>query len=132
MFDATLCDDLDLPKQLQQQENINLVLLGLWRDRTWSRSLPEAGKQRMRDVIKKGFTDANLVRGVRLGYEEGYRLIKFYFMIKLPSETAVDCEVSSTSWSSSAVSVPESCAIQPYRVEVHAENLHSIPMEFVA
>lgn len=46
----------------------------------------------MPDVINKGFTDADLVRGVSLVYEAAYRLIKLYFTFNLPSETEFDVQ----------------------------------------
>ncbi|CDF36077.1 unnamed protein product [Chondrus crispus] len=51
---------------------------------------PEAGTQRMRDVINKGLTNEDLARGVKLAYDSGYQNVKLYFMINLPSETDED------------------------------------------
>lgn len=51
---------------------------------------PEAGTQRMRDVINKGLTNEDLAKGVRLAYDAGYHNVKLYFMINLPSETDED------------------------------------------
>lgn len=51
---------------------------------------PEAGTQRMRDVINKGLTNEDLARGVKLAYDSGYDNVKLYFMINLPSETDED------------------------------------------
>lgn len=51
---------------------------------------PEAGTQRMRDVINKGLTNEDLARGVKLAYDAGYANVKLYFMINLPSETDED------------------------------------------
>eukprot|EP00177_Eucheuma_denticulatum_P006403 GFKZ01011686.1.p1 GENE.GFKZ01011686.1~~GFKZ01011686.1.p1 ORF type:complete len:994 (-),score=120.20 GFKZ01011686.1:747-3728(-) len=51
---------------------------------------PEAGTQRMRDVINKGLTNEDLARGVKLAYDSGYQNVKLYFMINLPSETEED------------------------------------------
>ena len=51
---------------------------------------PEAGTQRMRDVINKGLTNEDLARGVKLAYDKGYHQVKLYFMINLPSETDED------------------------------------------
>lgn len=51
---------------------------------------PEAGTQRMRDVINKGLTNEDLARGVKLAYDAGYQNVKLYFMINLPSETDDD------------------------------------------
>jgi radical SAM-linked protein len=51
---------------------------------------PEAGSQRMRDVINKGLTNEDLLRGVKTAYEQGWQNVKLYFMIGLPGETDED------------------------------------------
>lgn len=51
---------------------------------------PEAGSERMRRVINKGITEADLITGASAIYHAGWRLIKLYFMIGLPGETADD------------------------------------------
>lgn len=51
---------------------------------------PEAGSDRMRRVINKGITEADLIAGAAAIYTAGWRLIKLYFMIGLPGETADD------------------------------------------
>jgi len=51
---------------------------------------PEAGSQRLRDVVNKGLTDAELLAGIRTAMESGYRKVKLYFMIGLPGETDAD------------------------------------------
>ena len=51
---------------------------------------PEAGTQRMRDVINKGVTEENLLSTVRTAFERGWGHIKLYFMIGLPTETEAD------------------------------------------
>jgi radical SAM family uncharacterized protein/radical SAM-linked protein len=51
---------------------------------------PEAGGQRLRDVINKGLTDDQILATARAIYEGGWNLIKLYFMIGLPSEVEED------------------------------------------
>lgn len=51
---------------------------------------PEAGSDRMRRVINKGITEADLIAGASSIYSAGWRLIKLYFMIGLPGETVED------------------------------------------
>lgn len=51
---------------------------------------PEAGTQRMRDVINKNVTEEDLLRSARLAFEGGWTTIKLYFMIGLPYETDED------------------------------------------
>ncbi|GLC42030.1 hypothetical protein PLESTB_001060800 [Pleodorina starrii] len=51
---------------------------------------PEAGTQRLRDIINKGLTNAELLRGIRTAWDAGWRQVKLYFMIGLPGETDAD------------------------------------------
>jgi len=51
---------------------------------------PEAGTQRLRDAINKCVTDEDLLRSVRTAFEAGWRRVKLYFMIGLPTETDED------------------------------------------
>lgn len=51
---------------------------------------PEAGTQRLRDVINKNVTDADLERAARNAFEQGWRRVKLYFMMGLPTETDAD------------------------------------------
>ena len=51
---------------------------------------PEAGTQRLRDVINKGVTEADLIRSVTDAFEQGWSAVKLYFMIGLPTETDED------------------------------------------
>jgi len=51
---------------------------------------PEAGTQRMRDIVNKGLTNEELLQGVKTACEKGWDKIKLYFMIGLPGETDAD------------------------------------------
>ncbi|MDF2673650.1 MAG: family B12-binding radical protein [Clostridiales bacterium] len=53
---------------------------------------PEAGSQRMRDIINKGVTEEDLIKSVGSAFESGWSTIKLYFMIGLPLETMEDVE----------------------------------------
>ncbi|GAA0718656.1 TIGR03960 family B12-binding radical SAM protein [Clostridium malenominatum] len=53
---------------------------------------PEAGTQRMRDVINKGVNEENLLTATRSAFESGWSTIKLYFMIGLPYETEEDAK----------------------------------------
>ncbi len=53
---------------------------------------PEAGSQRMRDVINKGINEVQILAAVRLLAEGGIPNLKLYFMIGLPTETACDVD----------------------------------------
>ena len=51
---------------------------------------PEAGTQRLRDVINKGITEKEILDGCRLAFEGGWSRVKLYFMVGLPTETEDD------------------------------------------
>lgn len=53
---------------------------------------PEAGTQRMRDVINKGVTEEDLEKALEGAFAAGWQRIKLYFMIGLPEETDEDIE----------------------------------------
>jgi radical SAM family uncharacterized protein len=53
---------------------------------------PEAGTQRLRDVINKGVTEEDLLSSVGLAFRGGWTGVKLYFMIGLPFETMEDVE----------------------------------------
>lgn len=51
---------------------------------------PEAGTQRLRDVINKNITESDVLNSVKIAFEGGYSAIKMYFMFGLPTETDDD------------------------------------------
>lgn len=51
---------------------------------------PEAGTQRLRDVINKGVTEADLLKACSAAFSHGWKTVKLYFMIGLPTETDED------------------------------------------
>ncbi|MEG0971377.1 MAG: TIGR03960 family B12-binding radical SAM protein [Lachnospiraceae bacterium] len=51
---------------------------------------PEAGSQRLRDVINKGLTEELIVNGAGLAFDGGWQKVKLYFMLGLPTETEED------------------------------------------
>ena len=53
---------------------------------------PEAGTQRLRDVINKGVTEEDLIEKVRDAFEGGWSSVKLYFMDGLPTETTEDLD----------------------------------------
>ena len=53
---------------------------------------PEAGSQRMRNVINKGLTEDDILNGAHLAFESGWTRVKLYFMLGLPTETDEDIE----------------------------------------
>lgn len=92
--------------QYTQPRNINLSLPSLRID-NFSKELaakitgvkkstftfaPEAGSQRMRDVINKNVTEEDIERSCRIAFENGNSSVKLYFMMGLPTETAADLD----------------------------------------
>lgn len=53
---------------------------------------PEAGTQRIRDVINKNITEEEILRTCTMAFEGGYTSVKLYFMLGLPTETMEDVE----------------------------------------
>ena len=88
------------------KENINLALPSMRIDRFSDELLqkiksvrksgltfaPEAGTQRLRDVINKNLTEENILEGCRIAFEGGYTAVKLYFMLGLPTETMEDMD----------------------------------------
>ena len=74
-IDSFLKDDLD---KIQKVRKTGLTFA------------PEAGTQRLRDVINKGVNEEDLLRAVRDAFESGWHGVKLYFMIGLPTETDED------------------------------------------
>lgn len=87
-----------------QKENVSLALPSLRID-NFSKELlekishvrksgltfaPEAGTQRLRDVINKNLTEEEILRTCRTAFEGGYTSVKLYFMLGLPTETDED------------------------------------------
>lgn len=69
---------IDLAHKLQQVRKSGLTFA------------PEAGTQRLRDVINKGVTEENLLEAVGAAFKQGWKSVKLYFMIGLPTETDED------------------------------------------
>lgn len=53
---------------------------------------PEAGSQRLRDVINKGLTEEVILKGAEDAFHGGWNRVKLYFMLGLPTETKEDME----------------------------------------
>jgi radical SAM family uncharacterized protein/radical SAM-linked protein len=81
---------LSLPSQRVDRfdENIANIIGGL--RQSGLTFAPEAGTQRLRDVVNKGLTNEELLRGIKTAVEQGWNKVKLYFMIGLPGETDVD------------------------------------------
>ena len=53
---------------------------------------PEAGSQRLRDVINKGLDEESILKGAAEAFRGGWNKVKLYFMLGLPTENAEDIE----------------------------------------
>ncbi len=53
---------------------------------------PEAGSQRLRDVINKGLSEEDILKGATDAFQSGWNRVKLYFMLGLPTETLEDIE----------------------------------------
>ena len=96
-----LCDQLE---DFCTQRHVNLSLPSLRADnfsmelmqrlakgrKTGLTFAPEAGTQRLRDVINKNVTEEDLLQSCRTAFAGGYNAVKLYFMLGLPTETDED------------------------------------------
>jgi len=81
---------LNLPSQRVDRFDENIAnILGGTRQGSLTFA-PEAGTQRLRDIVNKGLTNEELLQGVKTAYEQGWDKVKLYFMIGLPGETDED------------------------------------------
>ncbi len=69
---------IDIAKKVQQVRKSGLTFA------------PEAGSQRMRDVINKGVTEEDLLAACTNAFKSGWNTVKLYFMMGLPTETDED------------------------------------------
>jgi radical SAM family uncharacterized protein/radical SAM-linked protein len=76
------------PKSLTKDIAENIVRVR----KTGFTLVPEAGTERLRCVINKSLTDGEIKEAVGNAFSEGWRLIKLYFMVGLPTETEEDLE----------------------------------------
>ena len=83
---------VSLPSQRIDGFNIELANLVQSVRKSTITLAPEAGSQRLRNVIKKNITEDMIVNAVLALYENGWSRIKFYFMCGLPTETLDDME----------------------------------------
>ncbi|SHE65923.1 TIGR03960 family B12-binding radical SAM protein [Clostridium fallax] len=71
---------VDLIKEIQKVRKTGLTFA------------PEAGSQRMRDVINKGLTEEKILKAAKNAFEAGWSTLKLYFIIGLPYETVEDAK----------------------------------------
>lgn len=96
-----LCDDLmcwceprkislSLPSLRADNFSMNLMEKVQKVRRSGLTFAPEAGSQRLRDVINKNVTDEDIINSCRVAFEGGWSTLKLYFMLGLPTETDED------------------------------------------
>lgn len=96
-----ICELINELRELTEKKNVVLQMPSLRLDsftegvlkRAKKTSLtfaPEAGTQRLRDVINKNITDEDIVSSMKIAFSAGYTTVKLYFMMGLPTETDDD------------------------------------------
>ena len=83
---------VSLPSQRIDGFNLELANLVQSVRKSTMTLAPEAGSQRLRDVIKKNITDEQIMDAVLTLYENGWSRVKFYFICGLPTETLQDMD----------------------------------------
>jgi radical SAM family uncharacterized protein len=83
---------LSLPSMRLDSFSIALAELISQRRRTGLTFAPEAGTQRLRDVINKGLTAEDLQTTLEAAFSQGWHRVKLYFVIGLPTETGGDLQ----------------------------------------
>ncbi len=83
---------VSLPSQRIDGFNLELANLVQSVRKSTMTLAPEAGSQRLRDVIKKNITEEMILNAVTTLYENGWSRIKFYFICGLPTETKEDMD----------------------------------------
>ena len=81
---------VSLPSQRIDGFNLELANLVQSVRKSTMTLAPEAGSQRLRDVIKKNITEEQILDAVLTLYENGWSKVKFYFICGLPTETLED------------------------------------------
>ena len=81
---------VSLPSLRTDSFSVELAEMFQGRRKTGLTFAPEAGSQRLRDVINKNVTEEDLLRTAEAAYSSGWRRIKLYFMVGLPTETLED------------------------------------------
>lgn len=83
---------VSLPSQRIDGFNLELANLVQSVRKSTMTLAPEAGSQRLRDVIRKNITEEQIINAALTLYENGWSKIKFYFIVGLPTETYQDLD----------------------------------------
>jgi radical SAM family uncharacterized protein len=94
---------------------------------------PEAGSQRLRNVINKGLSEEDILKGASLAFEGGWTRVKLYFMLGLPTETEEDirgiAELSNKIAATFFETVPKEKRVNG-RVQIVASTSFFVPKPF--
>ena len=92
---------LSMPSQRADRFNVHLAAEVTGARKSGMTFAPEAGTERLRKIINKGLSDAEIKNAIRGSYEQGWDHIKLYFMIGLPFEEDADLDgiLDILSWS---------------------------------
>ncbi len=90
------CDEnniaISFPSMRLDSFNMKILEAAGGRKRSGLTFAPEAGTQRLRDVINKNISEDDIFASVDLALEHGFKTLKFYFMVGLPTETDEDLQ----------------------------------------
>ena len=93
---APTCEDnniaISFPSMRLDSFNMKILEAAGGRKRSGLTFAPEAGTQRLRDVINKNITEEDIFSSIDLALENGFKTLKFYFMVGLPTETDEDLQ----------------------------------------
>lgn len=81
---------VSIPSQRLDSFGVDMAALVAGQKKGGLTFAPEAGTQRLRDAINKNVTDEDLFNAIDASFEAGWRRVKLYFMIGLPTETDED------------------------------------------
>ncbi|ABO51048.1 Radical SAM domain protein [Desulforamulus reducens MI-1] len=105
---------IDLAKEVQKVRKSGLTFA------------PEAGTQRLRDVINKNVTEQNLVDAVTSAFQNGWSSVKLYFMIGLPTETYEDID-GIAEMAKKVVKIGQECGVPRGRLKVTVSTSSFVP-----
>lgn len=110
---------IDLAKEVQKVRKSGLTFA------------PEAGTQRLRDVINKNVTEQNLVDAVTAAFQNGWSSVKLYFMIGLPTETYEDLD-GIANMAKKVVQIGYQCGVPRGRLKVTVSTSSFVPKSHTA
>lgn len=92
---------------------------------------PEAGSQRLRDVINKGLTEEVILKGASEAFQGGWNRVKLYFMLGLPTETESDMEgIAELSEKIAETFYDTPVELRQKRVQIVASSSFFVPKPF--